>query len=94
MTDSFDVQPTYHIELREIYRALQLAQHIGEDDKLLCRLASNGCSVIHKLELKETPFPVNHSWCYKDYRCPNCNLPVSRKEDVNYCGTCGQRLAW
>lgn len=26
--------------------------------------------------------------------CPSCGLPVSRHEDVNYCGTCGQRLDW
>ena len=26
--------------------------------------------------------------------CPKCGLPVSRHEDVNYCGTCGQRLDW
>lgn len=94
MKDDFDEHKPYHIALREVYRTLQLAQNIGEDDALLRRLAGKCCSIIGKLELKETPFPVHHSWCCRDYRCPNCNLPVSRKEDVNYCGTCGQRLLW
>ena len=26
--------------------------------------------------------------------CPKCGLLVSKREDVNYCGTCGQRLDW
>ena len=28
------------------------------------------------------------------YFCPNCDLPVQKHEDVNYCGTCGKRLDW
>ena len=31
---------------------------------------------------------------YRNYVCPKCGLPVSKHEDVNYCGTCGQRLDW
>lgn len=27
-------------------------------------------------------------------RCPNCRTPVSNREDVHFCGTCGQRLGW
>ncbi len=27
-------------------------------------------------------------------KCPKCSTPVSNREDVNFCGTCGQRLGW
>lgn len=27
-------------------------------------------------------------------KCPKCSTPVSHREDVNFCGTCGQRLRW
>jgi hypothetical protein len=27
-------------------------------------------------------------------KCPKCSTPVSSREDVNFCGTCGQRLGW
>ena len=27
-------------------------------------------------------------------QCPKCGTPVSSREDVNFCGTCGQRLGW
>lgn len=27
-------------------------------------------------------------------KCPKCSAPVSIREDVNFCGTCGQRLGW
>ena len=27
-------------------------------------------------------------------KCPTCKTPVSREEDRNHCGTCGQRLLW
>lgn len=33
-------------------------------------------------------------WSNHNYTCPKCMSPVSRKEDVNYCGTCGKRLDW
>jgi hypothetical protein len=26
--------------------------------------------------------------------CPKCSMAVSNREDVNFCGTCGQRLGW
>ena len=41
-----------------------------------------------------TPVKRDYSGLKHRYICPKCGLPVSRKEDVNYCGTCGKRLDW
>lgn len=41
---------------------------------------------------RDIPVKVNRK-CFK-CTCPSCGLPVSRHEDVNYCGTCGKRLDW
>lgn len=38
--------------------------------------------------------PVKVKRQFRKNTCPKCGLPVSRCEDVNYCGTCGQRLDW
>lgn len=94
MEDYIDLTKPYHIALRDVYKALQLAQQVGREDMWLCRLASEGCEVIRKLEVKETPLPVSHAGLKADCRCPHCSLPVSPNEDVHYCGTCGQRLMW
>ena len=41
---------------------------------------------------RNIPIVVNRQ--FQKNTCPKCGLPVSRHEDVNYCGTCGQRLDW
>lgn len=41
---------------------------------------------------RDIPVKVKRK-CFK-YTCPSCGLPVSHREDVNYCGTCGRRLDW
>lgn len=41
---------------------------------------------------RDIPVKVKRK-CFK-CTCPSCGLPVSHREDVNYCGTCGRRLDW
>lgn len=42
---------------------------------------------------RDIPVEVKRTY-YRNWVCPKCGFPVSKHEDVNYCGTCGQRLDW
>lgn len=51
--------------------------------------------VKYLIDLDEFPLDVkNISIDRSEGNCPNCGLKVTRKEDVNFCGTCGTPINW